>query len=136
MNPESYGEYLEYDGGLTLKMNGFRKNSSIEEARNFKTSISVASENVDTLWTETEIKQKLAMQLMLELQENGYIDFISHKNMIYHTIEYTSQISALKFHDLEYAHAEKYGYFLEDKKFSLKEIEEAIKNTFPERFLT
>ena len=134
MNPESYSEYLEY--GPIIKKNGFRKNSSVEEVRNFKTTLSVDSEHVDTLWSETEIKQKLAMKLMLELQENGYIDFISRRNMIYHTIEYTSQISALKFHDLEYAYAEKYGYFLEDKEFSLKEIEEAIKNTYPERFLT
>ena len=87
-------------------------------------------------YKEAEIKQKLAMQLMLELQENGYIDFISHKNVASFATEYTSQISVAKFHDLEYAYVDKYGYFLEDKEFSLEEIKEAIKNTFPERFLT
>ena len=130
MTREGYGE------SLSLKMNGFSKRNSLETIQKFKTTISVASENVDTLWTEAEIKQKLAMQLMLELQENGYIDFISHKNIASFATQYTSQISVAKFHDLEYAYVDKYGYFLEDKEFSLKEIEEAIKNTFPERFLT
>jgi Holliday junction resolvasome RuvABC DNA-binding subunit len=130
MTREGYGE------SLSLKMNGFSKRNSLETIQKFKTTISVASENIDTLWTETEIKQKLATQLMLELQENGYIDFISHKNVASFATQYTSQISVAKFHDLEYAYVDKYGYFLEDKEFSLKEIEEAIKNTFPERFLT
>ena len=129
MNPEGYEGY---DGGLTLKKNGFSKHSSVETVRNFQSSYSTAI----GLWTETEIKQKLAMQLMLELQENGYIDFISHKNIASFATEYTSQISVTKFHDLEYAYVDKYGYFLEDKEFSLEEIKEAIKNTFPERFLT
>jgi len=81
---------------------------------------------------EEIIKEKLVTLLIKEMCNSNFIKLTKENKL--HGVEYSAEVfvSNIKYPE---KFVEKNGAFVKDQLFSKEEVEEAILNTFPERFI-